>query len=168
MKRILICILALLLSVSMLCACSGDKTEGDKGSGNKGSNGKSVDLAKVLSDINTKFEFPEQKVVEDEKGLERYLQIKGEDVNQYAVQFAKESMTNSAVILIEAKNSDSVKTVETSLNNYLQSKIQNAKSYTPEAVSMLESCKVETNGNYVSLIIADNAAEIREAYNSNF
>lgn len=160
MKKILVCILALLLSVAMLCACS-DKANG-------GDDAKSVDLSAVLSDINTKFEFPELKTVDDEKSLKRYFQIDAADVKQYAIQFAKDSTLYSAVILIEANDADAAKTVETSLNNYLQSRLQNAKSYTPEEVSMLENCKVEKNGNYVSLIIDNNAEAIREAYNSNF
>lgn len=157
MKRVFICILALLLSVSMLCACSKDAEET-----------KSVELSKVLADINEKFEFPEQKLIEDDKSLKRYFQIEASDVKQYAIQFATDSTLYSAVILVEAVDEDAVKNVETSLNNYLQSRLQNAKSYTPEEVSMLEKCKVETNGNYVSLIIADNASEIRDEYNSNF
>ncbi|MBQ9515216.1 MAG: DUF4358 domain-containing protein, partial [Ruminococcus sp.] len=47
--------------------------------------------------------------------------------------------------------------IVTQLNSRLDAQRSTAKSYTPEAVAVLESCSVKTNGNFIYLVISDKA-----------
>ncbi len=153
MKRFTVCLLSLLLSLCLLTACSGTYN---------------IDLLAVFDDINTQFDISGLTVIDDIDKLNRYYMIEEDMVKQYAAEFSSESSVFTEIILIEAVDDASATEVATLLNNHYQSRLSEAKSYNPESVKMLESCSVEQNGNYVSLIIADNADEIEAVYNSYF
>lgn len=152
MKKIGLCLLSLLLSICMLTACGTAD----------------VDLSVVFDDINTQFSITDLTVIEDADKLNRYYMIEPESVKQFAAEFSAESSVFTEIVLVEAVDADSASEIATLLNNHYQSRLSEAKSYNPESVQMLESCSVEQNGNYVSLIIAENAQDIESVYNSYF
>lgn len=153
MKRICVCLLSLVLSLCMLTACSG---------------GADVDLATVFDDINTQFEITDLTVIDDISKLNRYYMIEEDKVEQYAAEFSAESSVFTEIVLVEAVDEAAASEIATLLNNHYQSRLSEAKSYNPESVKMLESCSVEQNGTYVSLIIDERAQEIKAVYNSYF
>ncbi|MBE6823802.1 MAG: DUF4358 domain-containing protein [Ruminococcaceae bacterium] len=152
MRRLvgLLCVLLLAFSV-VGCSSSAD-----------------VDLNKVLDDINAQFDAQDLKVLEDASDLERYYMITEDMVEQFAVEFSTQSSVFTEVVLVEAVDDAAAAEVATLLNNHYQSRLSEAKSYNPESVAMLESCSVEQNGTYVSLIIGDDATQMKEIYNSYF
>ena len=153
MKRTLLCVVSLLLSVCMLVACG---------------SAKSVDLKTVFDDINSKFGFTDLIVLEEASKLNRYFQIDESKVKQFAAELSTESSVFTEIILIEAVDEAAAKEMVTALNNHLQTRKDEAKSYNPESVAMLDKCTVENNGTYVTLIIDEKASEIRDLYNSYF
>lgn len=153
MKKLCVCLLLILLSLCMFTACS---TRAD------------VDLQTVFNDINTQFEISDLTVIDDVSKLNRYYMIEEDKVKQYAAEFSAESSVFTEIVLIEAIDETAASEIATLLNNHYQSRLSEAKSYNPESVQMLESCTVECNGTYVSLIISDKADDIREVYNSYF
>ena len=42
------------------------------------------------------------------------------------------------------------------------------KSYQPEEYAMLQECKVQQNGNYVSLIVSPQHEELEKIYTDSF
>ena len=170
MKRIVLCVLALLLSVCMLCACGSDSENGASDSSANASKAESsVDLNNVLADINSQFGISDLKVVKDKNALELYYQISAADVKQFAAEFSKDTSENpQEIILVEAVNEDAAKSIESALKNIQQSRISNAKSYTPELVEVYEKCNVVVDGVNVSLIIDARTDEIRAVYDSYF
>ncbi len=153
MKRTFICILALLLTVCMLGACGP----------------KEVELATVMDDINKEFEISGLTEIEEADKLELYYQIKADDVKQFAAEFSKDTSKNpQEIVLVEAVDEDAAKSIETSLKNILQTRLSNAKSYTPELVAVYDSCDVVVEGLYVSLIIDAKADDIRDFYDTYF
>ena len=152
MKKIAICLLSLVLSLCMLTACGTAD----------------VDLKVVFDDINSQFGITGLTVIEDASKLNRYYMIEEDKVEQFAAEFSAESSVFTEVVLIKAVDEAAASEIATLLNNHLQSRMSEAKSYNPESVAMLEGCSVETNGVYVSLIIGENVAEMKAVYDSYF
>ena len=152
MKKIAICLLSLVLSLCMLTACGTAD----------------VDLKTVFDDINSQFGITDLTVIEDASKLNRYYMIDESKVEQFAAEFSAESSVFTEVVLIKAVDEAAASEIATLLNNHLQSRMSEAKSYNPESVAMLEGCSVETNGVYVSLIIGEKAAEMKAVYDSYF
>ena len=54
--------------------------------------------------------------------------------------------------------------IEEKLNAKLESKLNQNKNYNPEQAKMMDGCKVEKDGLYVSLIVSENREKITEIY----
>ncbi len=154
MKKIIALVLAALLGVAVLAGCGESASEANK----------SVELVAVLDKINTDNNLSLEKVT-DVKMLKRYYTIDEGDVKQFAVEMDK-SNTNAPVeiVLIEATDADAAGRIESALNTRYNSVLSTYTSYTPEKVDMVKACKVTKDGNFVSLIIADNADAMVKAY----
>lgn len=162
MKKSILCLIAIILTLSLLCACS------SKDGGDNTAKDQSVDLQVVFDDINEQFDFADLTVIEEKSKLNRYYMIDETTVEQFAAEFSVESSVFTEIVLIQAVDEDSAKDIAALLNSHYDARLSEAQSYNPESVAMLENCSVEQNGTYVSLIIADNATEVREVYNSYF
>lgn len=160
MKKICSLLIVALLLCSILCACSGSKTTETTTSVESISN--NVDLQGILSSINSKYGLSDLKQVDEAKKLKRYYSIEEDDYNQFAAEFASDASTYNEVVIIEAKDSQTADKIATLLNNHLDSQISDAKSYSPESEEMLSKCKVSTYGNYISLVIGDDAESIQK------
>lgn len=146
MKRIIAITMTLLMIAALLAACD-----------------KNVDLSGLLNDINSKYSLSDGiKKLETEDELDRYYNISKDDIKQFAGERASSSTDYTEIVIVEAKDSGSVSKIETQLNSRLDSQRSTAKSYTPEAVELLNSCSVKTNGNYVYLVINENADGINK------
>ncbi|MBQ7217997.1 MAG: DUF4358 domain-containing protein [Ruminococcus sp.] len=157
MKRILAFTLAVLMMAAVLVACGGsnDKKSDD-------ASAKSVDLNKVLGDINSQYDISESTVdglkkLETNAELDRYYMIAESDIKQFAAERSSSSTDFTEIVLVEANDSAAVDKIVTQLNSRLDAQRSTAKSYTPEAVAVLESCSVKTNGNFIYLVISDKA-----------
>ena len=152
MKKITAVILVLLFVVAAVSGC--------------GSSSKNVDLNALMDKINTDHNISGLKVVEDTSKLKRYFEIEESDVKQFAAEYASDASVYQAVILVEAVDADAASRIATSLDNHLDSQISEAKSYSPESEEMLSKCKVSQNGNFVCLIIGDDAESIQKEVDS--
>ena len=145
MKRIMIVLTATVLVLALLTACGA----------------KSVDLKKVMQDINSNYGLANLTVVEDTDNLNRYYRIPAEDVKQFAAELTKSASDGyTEVVLIEAVNADAAGRVKTQLESRLRSQLSDAKSYNASQVSMIEACSVKESGNFVWLVIGEKQAEI--------
>ena len=122
MKKIAICLLSLVLSLCMLTACGTAD----------------VDLKVVFDDINSQFGITGLTVIEDASKLNRYYMIEEDKVEQFAAEFSAESSVFTEIVLIKAVDEAAASEIATLLNNHLQSRMSEAKSYNPESVAMLK------------------------------
>ena len=136
MKRIIALAIAAIMSVSVLAGCGGGS-----------------DLNNVMSNINSTYNL-NLKSLESKDDLSKYYSIKPESVKQFAAEIDSNNNAPVEIIMVEATDADAANEIE---------KSQYA-SYTPEKLDMVKDCKVTKDGNYVSLIVADNAAEILQKY----
>lgn len=159
MKRIIALSLAVIMMAAMFVACGGSKDE------KKSDDAKSVELSSVLSDINSQFDISDSTVqglkkLETTDELDRYYMIAADDIKQFAAERSSSSTDFTEIVLVEANDSDAVNKIVTQLNSRLDAQRSTARSYTPEAVDMLEKCSVKTSGNFIYLVINEKQDEI--------
>lgn len=147
MKRIAGILLVVLIVASAMCGCGSSK---------------SVDLNALMDQINSDFSIGGLEKIEDAKKLEMFMGVKQDDVKSFAAEYSPEATVYQEVILVEAVDGDAASRVVTALDNYLDSNISDAKSYSPESEQMLSKCEPKQSGNYVSLIIGDDAEKIQK------
>lgn len=152
MKKIFISVLGIVLAfIFSACSASYD-----------------VDLSAVMNEINGSLDSADLTVVETKEELEQYYLINGEDVDSFEAEFSANSTTMTEIILVKAVDEKARENISKSLDNLYVSRMSLAQSYATENVPMLEKCSVQEDGLYVSLIISDNAEELRKIYNSYF
>lgn len=155
-------IFALLLCALMLfafCGCAG------------GAGDKEVILTDVLNSINTEFGITEDemKIIEDTDALELYYSIAPSDVKQFAAETTKNSAEDiTEFILVEAVDEAAAQRVYDALEIRYNSQRDLCASYSADLLAVVDMCSVEQNGNYVTLIMSSESAEITEHYNSFF
>lgn len=124
--------------------------------------------AQPLSDIfaSVKSEIGVSEMVEfgSVDDLNRFYGIDAADVIEYAGGINNSGVDQEEIVLIKAADSAAVQRVETALNNRYQSKLNETRSYNPEQYAIIESCSVEVDDLYVSMILSANASAIRELY----
>ena len=139
MKRIIALVIAAIMSVSVLAGCGGGS-----------------DLNKVMSDINSTYSL-NLKTLESKDDLSKYYSIKPESVKQFAAEIDSNNNAPVEIIMVEATDADAATEIEKALAARYNSIVSQYASYTPEKLDMVKNCKVTKDGNFVSLIITDNA-----------
>ncbi len=152
MKRIVSLVLVALLAVAVFAGCGG-----------AGNDAKKVDLPAVMDSINSANGLSLEKL-DSADMLTRYYSIDAADVKQFAAEMDKNNDAPVEIVLIEAVDADAAGRVETALTTRYNSILRTYNSYTPEKVAMVEACKVTKDGNFVSMIVADNAAAMLKTY----
>ena len=146
MKRMIALIMAALMLAAVLAAC-GEST-------------KDVDLNTVMTDINSQFGFTGLKTIEDTDALNRYYMIEQDDVKQFAAELSTAASQYTEVVMAEGNDQAAADRIKAQLDSHLSSQLSTAKSYDADQVSMIEACEVKQNGNFVYLVVSDQAADI--------
>lgn len=68
------------------------------------------------------------------------------------------------IVLILASDKDAAGRIAEALNNRLTSKLNETKNYNPEQYAIVENATVDTDNNYVSLIISENCGKMKADY----
>lgn len=146
MKRIIALVIAAVMAVSVFAGCGGGKNLGD-----------------VLTSINSTYNLS-LKTLESKDDLKKYYSINPDSVKQFAAEIDSNNNAPVEIIMVEATDADAANEIEKALAARYNSIVSQYASYTPEKLDMVKDCKVTKDGNYVSLIVADNAAEILQKY----
>lgn len=101
--------------------------------------------------------------------LENNYLIDPADVKDFAASVARNSTESiNEFVIVEAVDAEAADRISGWLQIRLDNQMGLCQSYSPEFVAILEKCKVETNGNFVSMFICENASDVRDHYNSFF
>ena len=147
MKRFFALVLAAVMAVSVFAGCGG---------GGK-------DLKETMKTINSTYSLS-LKELENKDDLKKYYSINPDSVKQFAAEIDSNNNAPVEIVLVEAKDSAAADEVEKALGGRYNSIISQYASYTPEKLDMVKSCKVSKDGNYVSLIVAENGPEILKTF----
>ena len=122
-----------------------------------------VELSKVMSDINSKYSL-ELKELTSTDELQKYYSIDPADVKQFAAEINSDSNSRVEIVLVEAVDSSAADRVNEALTTTYNSIVSQYAGYNQEKLPLVEACKVTQDGNFVSMIVADNGPEILETY----
>lgn len=148
MKKVISLVSVFVLCLALVCGCGA----------------KEVKLDDVLTQINSQYSLSLNTLDGVDK-LNRYYNIDTNDVKQFAAEINQDNNAPIEIVLIEANDADSAKRVANALNSRYNSIYSQYSSYTPEKLDMVKGCKVTTDGNFVSLIVADDASAMLDIYN---
>lgn len=148
MKKTVSLLMVFVLCLTALVGCSSNKE---------------VDLKSVLSDINTKYSLS-LKELTDVNDLKKYYSIATEDVKQFAAEINSDSNSRVEIVLVEAVDADAASRVNDALSKTYTSIVTQYSGYNAEKLPMVEACKVTMDGNYVTMIVADEGPEILETF----
>lgn len=151
----IICVLAMLLVVFTGCS----KNESTSG----------VNLKNVLHEINAQFDINECIEITDVSDMELYYTISPDDIVQFAAEYVLNTSTEPIeIVMVEAVDKEAKDRIELALINRFNSQSAQSQSYSAEAHLVFEKCGVETNGNFVTMIVSDEVEGIKALYNSYF
>ena len=151
MKKIMA--LLLVIGVVFLAAC--------------GSSAKTADLNAVRESIAAQYDLSEMMALSEDDLLDMYG-VKADDVKQYVALIAKSSTSADEILLFEAKDADAAARIREKLEARYQSKLNEAKDYLPDEYTKISGCKVETSGNFISLIVSSEAEAMTKIYQATF
>lgn len=160
MKRVLMIIAAVTAAVMLLCACS----SGGSSSGGDSSQTGGKTLTDVWSAVKSEVTFSDFNEFTEAKKLQRYYGITEDMVDEFAGGINGSGVNQEEVVLVKAKDDSSANQIKEKLDARFQSKLNQNKNYNAEQAKMIEGCKVEQNGLYVTMIVSDNADKITKIF----
>ncbi len=161
MKRTVIVLAAVLAAVMLLCSCS---SGGSSSSGSDSSQSGGKTLTDVWSAVKNEVIFSDFNEFTEAKKLKRYYGITEDMVDEFAGGINGSGVNQEEVVLIKAKDDSTASQIKEKLDARFQSKLNQNKNYNAEQAKMIEGCKVEQNGLYVTMIVSDNADKITKIF----
>ena len=128
-----------------------------------GCGAKEVNLTEVMDKLNSDFSLS-LRVLESVDDLNTYYSIDTADVKQYAAEIDSNNDAPVEIVLVEAVDADAATRVETALTTRYNAIVNQYSSYTPEKLDMVKACKVTKDDNYVTMVVADKAADMLNVY----
>lgn len=148
-------VLLLLMLLITLCAC-GEKEE-------KKEEAAPVDLPAIL----TSFSLNEDMMTLAEGDMLDLYGIEAADMKQFAAAVNSTGVKCDEFILVEAVDADAAARVKEALDNRYESKLNELDGYLPDEYAVAQKCAVEAKGNFVSLIVSENAADLTKIYHES-
>ena len=151
-----ICIALIAVLALALTACGGKKEA-------------AAPAAEVkLADVLKSFNLSEEGMMNlSEEDMSDIYGIEAADMKQFAAAVNNSGIKADEIVLVEAVDADAAGRVKQALENRLQSKLNELENYLPEEYAVAKACSVEAAGNFVSMIVAPNAADLVKLYNSS-
>ncbi len=156
MKRLLICIFAAVVLFG--CGNGIPEKQADTLSAENESN--EADSAEIFNACIDSGEFGEM-VDFDSDYMLIYFGIDTRDLVNFAAGEALDAASSDALIILKAQD-DKIDDVRERLELYFDRKVEELKNYNAEEYAKAEKCEVVVNGNYVYLVICENADTVEE------
>ena len=147
MKKLAVILAAVIVLSAALCACGGSKS-----------------LSSVYEEITKQVELKDMLVLTTEEQLDKYYGIAADDVEDFAGCINSTGVDQEEIIMIKAKDEEAAARIKDALQLRYDTKLAQNISYNPEQAQIIQNCSVEQDGLYVSMIISENADQIKEIY----
>ncbi len=122
-------------------------------------------LSDVFSKISSEVELPDMVELND-KLLMRYYGIDVSDTADFAGGVDSSGVGQDEIVLIKAADESKVAGIEQALQTRYDSKLSQQENYNADEAEKIRNCKVEVKGEYVTLIISNDADKINNIINS--
>ena len=156
MKKIFVLALMAVMMLT-LAACGGEKEAAAPAN-------EEVQAEVVLSEVLGKMVFEGDTM---ELGAGEMLDLYGieeADMKQFAAKVNVTGIDCDEVVLVEAVDAEAAGRVKTCLDNRYQAKLNETENYLPDEYAIIKECAVTQNGNFVAMIVANNAADMVSVY----
>lgn len=150
MKRLIA--LALVLVMLCLAGCGGKDSGSDI----------QMDVKSVYDSMAAVM--PEMLVM-DEMMMLNFCGIEAEMCEQAVVSVCFDGLRADEVWLIEAKDADSLKQLQTLAQSRLERKGEESITYSPEQYEVVQAAEVITAGNYLAVIVSPDVTELVAIFN---
>lgn len=128
---------------------------------------KQVDLIQVMNDIENTC-LTEGMMELTENDLMSYYGIVKDDVVKSVIKIDSSGIKADEIVMIEAKDLDTVKIIEEKLNQRLKQKANEARNYLPDEYAIIIDCQVKTYVNYVTLFVSGQVDEMYRIFKANY
>lgn len=149
MKKFVAIVLAAVLALSLFASCSSDDKSSDD-----------VKLSSVLAKINEKYPDAVKGLTElkEKSDLTRYYEIEEKDIADFAAEIIKDSSQASLeIVIVKTNNPDEVKN---KLDLRYKAILSQYASYSADQLKLAKEGGVESTGDYVYLVVAENSKDI--------
>ncbi len=163
MKRQLIAIFFVAVMLIFCVSCNTTENGGDTSADTTAGVTFEVDLSTMRQNMIDKFEATDSISVETESLLDLYG-IKGEDVEESACYMTMDGVFPQEIIMIKATSKEAADRVAASLENRLSEIKAQSQNYDPENYALAQKCKVENNGEYVTLFVSAHNEEMSKMF----
>lgn len=103
----------------------------------------------------------------DDSYISNYYGIDASQLDGYAFAAAEDVTQADTVVILKAKDASSVSTLSSQLATVKQQKEAELQDYNPTAYQVAAAGYVKTSGNYVYLIMSNNASAIDQVISAN-
>ena len=124
---------------------------------------KQADLPKVMKDMKAKITNTEMMELSAEDLMASYG-IDSKDAKQFAAYVDSTGIKGDEIVFFEGKDADAAKRIKEKLDARYSQKVVEMKDYLPEEYAVLKKCKVNQDGNYISMIVSPQYQELTKIY----
>lgn len=132
-----------------------------------GKSQKSTDLTKVMKEMEEKVSLDNMMDLTKED-LFDYYGIVEDDIVQFAAKINDSGVKADEIVMVEAKDTNAAQRIKEKLDGRYQSKINENTNYNQEALEVIQKCKVDIKGNYVSMLVSPEVETLEKIYNNSF
>ncbi len=151
-------LMLLLLAMTLCCACFACS----KGDDQPKKDVKS--LTDVYADIQSAVTLPDLLEL-DGNDLYTYVGIPAEAYTEAVALIPTEAILGDMLFLFHAADSDSIKTIESKLNDFRKQKLNEMDNYLPDEYDKIKASSVTNFGDYVWLVVSSDSAKIQKIIN---
>lgn len=118
-------------------------------------------MEEIYEEIAEKVEQPAMVALNDNY-IANYYGIDLSLLEDYIFVNAEDVIYADTIVLMKVKEEASAQTMKDALNTMIEQKKLELENYLPEQFKIVEKSEVVVSGNYVYLVISENAQEIQE------
>ena len=153
MEKVLSVLMVCALALCLFTACSGGTTEAKP-------------VADIYKQIEETVTLPEL-IDSDSNYIKNYYALDTADFEEYVFKSSADMMKADTIILIKAKDTDTVKKVEEQLGLILEQLKKENENYNPSEYEIINKGQLASKGNYVYLVISPDVDAIVNVINQN-
>ncbi|WMJ84559.1 DUF4358 domain-containing protein [Oscillospiraceae bacterium LTW-04] len=151
MKKIIAAALCCIMLSIMFAGCGASKKE--------------LDMDSLSTDVLSKGSFNDELILLSDKVVGDYYDLSFEGLDEYRVYVSSSSATASEFALFKCSSDAALKSAKAAVEARISDQISNYENYRPDEKFRLENALIETNGNYLLLVVSDNNDTIQKLFN---
>ncbi|MFZ2538114.1 MAG: DUF4358 domain-containing protein [Oscillospiraceae bacterium] len=152
MRRALVALMALIMTFTF-AGCSTEK--------------KTVDIPTIMKTIRSEIDLPDMADITKDR-ISGYYEINPDDIANIAYIIAGSGATADEILIIEMIDDSKVAEVKTMMEDRKKQISDLFETYAPNEMPKVESCIIETKGNFAFFAICNDNAKAKKIFTDSF